>query len=106
MEPVSRLSNSRSPRKEGAVPLSVKGLYLSKVEMREPATRRSSPPLGACGFTYSKWLKPGAYLKLPHTAYPGAPQHEVPNKEARNSSKNRMRQFCTDFFTQRDLWDS
>ena len=36
---------------EGALPLMVNGLYLSKVDVRRLLTSRNSPPLGASGFT-------------------------------------------------------
>ena len=32
------------------------------VELRWLLTSRMSPPLGACGLTYSKWLKPAGYF--------------------------------------------
>ena len=68
MVPVSKLSNSKLLNAGGGVPFKVKGLYLSKLEPRVGATMAMLPPLGACGFTYSKWLKSGGYLISPNWA--------------------------------------
>ena len=55
---VNRLEEETRLGKAGALPLMVNGLYLSKVETRRLLTSRSSPPLGALGFTYSKCANP------------------------------------------------
>ena len=43
------------------------GLRLSKVPM---VPSRISPPFGASGSAYSKWVKPGPYLRSPCRAAP------------------------------------
>jgi hypothetical protein len=48
---MSKLSNIKELMSEGAVPLSVNGLNLSKLVGRVGGTSRISPPLGAFGFT-------------------------------------------------------
>src|SRR5881628_1232226 len=50
------------PAPAAGTPLRMKGLRLSKVPI---AASRTSPPLGASGFAYSKCLKPGPYLRSP-----------------------------------------
>jgi hypothetical protein len=42
----------------GALPFKVKGLYLSKLDCRVGGTSMTSPPLGAAGLTYAKWVNP------------------------------------------------
>ena len=41
----------------GALPFNVKGLYLSKLDWRVGGTSTISPPLGAAGLAYEKWVK-------------------------------------------------
>ena len=66
--PVSRVSNTSAPSPGGAVPLSVNGLYLSKLVMRSGGTSSMSPPFGAFGLTHSKCVKPAGYLMSPNCA--------------------------------------
>src|SRR5881409_2064556 len=50
------------PMPAAGTPLKMNGLRLSNVPV---AARVTLPPLGARGFTYPKWAKPGPYLRSP-----------------------------------------
>src|SRR5688572_19110204 len=71
-----------SPVPGGAVPLRVKGLYLSKFVMRSGGTSSRSPPFGAFGLTHSKCGNPAGYLMSPNCEYACAAQAGLAEKAA------------------------
>ena len=59
------VSNMKSITPVGAAPRGVKGLNLSKLVRRSGLRSTSVPPLGAFGFTQSRFAKPRGYLGSP-----------------------------------------
>ena len=58
VELIASVSNIRLLRPAAVTPLSEKGLNLSKLVRESGLAKYNSPPLGALGFKYSKWVKP------------------------------------------------